>query len=686
MTLGEQLELAIYRFVESIGKGQGRTVDITTVTGLIPGAHNVDAVDAFIRLHDEGYISLVKYDAGPNPLSFVDMQRDIEGFFYRRSFKVTVTPRGRLDFERKQAAVPLEPSPAKKIKRMFRTALNVYADQGTLGEGGSGTVHRVTDEDGNSYALKLMRQESLGGTRQKRFQHELNFCMKTSHANIVPVIDHGLFGAEERPFFVMSLFDSTLRKAMRKGIEPYRIPQIVRQIVHALEFAHGREIFHRDLKPENILCSADLSSVVLADFGIAHFSEDVLLSAVETNNQERLANFSYAAPEQRVRGSKVGAPADIWALGLILNELFTGQLTLGKGHILIASITPEYADFDALAELMLRQSPDERPAIGTIKPHFTPPPQTGTTNAAVETEGVKEPERGTSEELRSSSPANIWLHIERHPSQPGLIFDVTNRRTKNIKDCMVCLIDARSFDASSGEYRDGFGFKKRRLSINKEILAGDVTTPSGLLRVKDGHLEVGDTIGNGALLWPKSDKSDTQRWALTLSVEAIEIKPWTLGATVEWQRGDNLLRVSQPVGLTEPMRDTPSKVAGVSAARHLDLNQYEGLVTMLSRIEKKTRVTITAFQEDHESWDYAAEISLVFTKAGWAVNSIAQPVMNLGGGVLVIGGNNRWDFVNDAQGNAIELAFRRSGVLFKLANRGDMSADDLEVHVGTNAA
>jgi hypothetical protein len=107
---------------------------------------------------------------------------------------------------------------------------------------------------------------------------------------------------------------------------------------------------------------------------------------------------------------------------------------------------------------------------------------------------------------------------------------------------------------------------------------------------------------------------------------------------------------------------------------------------MLSRIEKKTRVTITAFQEDHESWDYAAEISLVFTKAGWAVNSIAQPVMNLGGGVLVIGGNNRWDFVNDAQGNAIELAFRRSGVLFKLANRGDMSADDLEVHVGTNAA
>src|SRR6266545_1848984 len=175
MTLGEQLELAIYRFVESVGRGQGRTVDITTVTNLIPGAHNVDAVDAFIRLHDDDYVSLVRYDAGPNPVSYVDMQRDNGAFFYRGSFKVTITPRGRLDFERKQAAMPPEAAPApKKDKRRFRTALNIYEDQGLLGEGGSGTVHRVSDDDGNFYALKLLRAECLDGKRQKRFQHELN--------------------------------------------------------------------------------------------------------------------------------------------------------------------------------------------------------------------------------------------------------------------------------------------------------------------------------------------------------------------------------------------------------------------------------------------------------------------------------------------------------------------------------
>jgi serine/threonine protein kinase len=544
MTLGEQLELAIYRFVESVGKGEGRTVDITTVTNLIPGAHNVDAVDAFIRLHDDGYVSLVKYDARPNPISYGDMELDNGAFFYRGLFKVTVTPRGRLDFERKQAALPPEAPAPKEGKRQFHTALNIYEDQGLLGEGGSGTVHRVSDDDGNLYALKLLRKECLGGKRQKRFQHELNFCMKASHPNIVQVIDYGLFGSEECPFFVMPMFENTLRKAMKQGIKFDRVPQVVQHIIQALEFAHGRDIFHRDLKPENILCSADLRSVVLADFGIAHFSEDVLLSAIQTGNQERLANFAYAAPEQRVRGSSVGAPADIWALGLILNEIFTDQLILGKGHKQIASIAPEYARLDALIDLMLRQSPEERPPIGNIKPHFATSPA-ATINT--ETNAPIPPKSVLGDELRSSSPANIWLHIERHPSLPGLIFDITNRRTKNISNCMVYLSDARSFDALSGAYRDSFGLSKRMLSLHKEILAGDVTTPSWLLRAKEGHLEVGDTNGEGLLVWPKGDASDTEVWALTMTVEASDIEPWKLGITVEWQRGSNLLSISQTV-------------------------------------------------------------------------------------------------------------------------------------------
>jgi serine/threonine protein kinase len=544
MTLGEQLELAIYKFVESVGKGQGRSVNLGTLTGLITGVQDVDTVDAIVRLHDDGFVSLVKYDFGPDPVSYIDTRRDNSTFFYRGTFKITVTARGRLDLERKEAAVP-DPPPAKtkKSKREFRTALNIYDDEAQIGEGGSGTVSRVRDDDGNLYALKLLKKESLDGSRQKRFQSELRFCMKAPHANIIEVLDHGLFGDDERPFFVMPLYESTLRKAMRKGIDPAQIPQIVHQIVMAIEFAHARQIFHRDLKPENILCTADLRSVVLADFGIAHFSEEALLSAVKTDDQERLANFKYAAPEQRMLGSQVGAPADIWALGLILHELFTGQLALGRRPKLIADVAPESGRFDALVELMLSQTPEERPSIGTVKPYF--PLAARSTTATEEMVASTGPEMTVPAELRASSPDNIWLHVARHPTLPGLIFDLMNRRTNNVKDCVVYVIDARSFDISAAAYRENFGLKKRRLSLHKEVLAGDVTKSSWLLRIKDGHLEMGNSVGDGVLKWPAGDNGGSQIWLLTLLIEAVDIEPWTVGLKVTWQQETDSLGISE---------------------------------------------------------------------------------------------------------------------------------------------
>ncbi len=66
----------------------------------------------------------------------------------------------------------------------------------------------------------------------------------------------------------------------------------------ALEFAHNKKVWHRDIKPENILVDEN-DNVVLADFGIAHFCDELLITAVETKAAERLANFQYSAPEQR---------------------------------------------------------------------------------------------------------------------------------------------------------------------------------------------------------------------------------------------------------------------------------------------------------------------------------------------------------------------------------------------------
>jgi hypothetical protein len=80
MTLGEQIELAIYRYVESVGKGNGRTVDLAVIRGLVASAQDVDGVDALIRLNDAGFVSLQKPDSGV-PVPYADADR--AAFFYR---------------------------------------------------------------------------------------------------------------------------------------------------------------------------------------------------------------------------------------------------------------------------------------------------------------------------------------------------------------------------------------------------------------------------------------------------------------------------------------------------------------------------------------------------------------------------------------------------------------------------
>jgi serine/threonine protein kinase len=83
---------------------------------------------------------------------------------------------------------------------------------------------------------------------------------------------------------------------------------------------------HRDLKPENILYHMESNTLGVADFGIARFRQEDLITAVKTGPQEKLANFVYAAPEQRFAGRPVDLRADIYALRLIMNEMYTGEV------------------------------------------------------------------------------------------------------------------------------------------------------------------------------------------------------------------------------------------------------------------------------------------------------------------------------------------------------------------------
>ena len=251
----------------------------------------------------------------------------------------------------------------KAKKNVFKSAFDLYKVVGQLGQGGNGVVFEVVDESGGSWAIKRLSAEAAANRKCiKRFKNEIAFCYANKHGNIITIIDWGT--AEDAgkvvPFYVMPKYPSTLRKAMRDGVPHELIPVLFCQLLDGLEAAHV-SVWHRDIKPENILYDPTGPRVILADFGIAHFAEEQLHTLVETSNGDRLGNYKYAAPEQRSNGV-VDQRADLYSLGLVLNEMFTREIPQGTRHKTIGSVAPEYGDLDGVVDRMVRQSPSERPS------------------------------------------------------------------------------------------------------------------------------------------------------------------------------------------------------------------------------------------------------------------------------------------------------------------------------------
>lgn len=246
----------------------------------------------------------------------------------------------------------------------FPTTFNVYNSIALIGSGGAGNVFKVKDENKEIVAVKCLAPERIKKSKLARFKNELHFCLKNQHPNIIKILDWGHVNLKGKkcPFYVMPFYSETLRSLMKKGVPTDKVLSYFSQILDGVEAAHLQGIWHRDLKPENILCDPSSGILVIADFGIAHFTEEWLYTLIETKSQERLANFQYAAPEQREREKNVDQRADIYALGMILNEMFTGQAPHGTGYKTIGRVSSEYEYLDDLIANMLRQSPEERSA------------------------------------------------------------------------------------------------------------------------------------------------------------------------------------------------------------------------------------------------------------------------------------------------------------------------------------
>ena len=235
-----------------------------------------------------------------------------------------------------------------------------------LGCGGMGEVYRATDLTlGQSVALKFLPEEAARDQRLlERFHGEVRIARQVSHPNVCRVYDIGEFAGT--PFLSMEYVDGEDLASLLPRIG--RLPadkavETARKICAGLAAAHDRGIIHRDLKPANIMINKR-GDVVIMDFGLAALAD--ALSGPEARN----GTPAYMAPEQ-LKGAEVTARSDIYALGLVLYELFTGRRPY-DGNTLkrlleqqeaaqLTSMTSIAADIDPAVEKVVRRCLDPDP-------------------------------------------------------------------------------------------------------------------------------------------------------------------------------------------------------------------------------------------------------------------------------------------------------------------------------------
>ena len=200
-----------------------------------------------------------------------------------------------------------------------------YELRGILGRGGMATVYRAHAPNlGRDVALKVLTapEEKLDLLRE-RFRRESRTIGRLQHPHILALLDSG----EENgiPYLVMELIEGgALNSRLGRPLPPREAVEIAKQIGRALDYAHAQGVVHRDVKPANIFLqrSPQGTRAVLADFGIAKvFGE---LGPKLTQTGVGIGTPEYTAPEQAM-GEPVDGRSDLYALGIVLYEMLTGQ-------------------------------------------------------------------------------------------------------------------------------------------------------------------------------------------------------------------------------------------------------------------------------------------------------------------------------------------------------------------------
>ena len=235
-----------------------------------------------------------------------------------------------------------------------------------------GEVFRANDLTlGQPVALKFLPESMIDGSTLERFRNEVRIARSISHPNVCRVHDIGEI--DDQLFLSMEYVDgedlsSRLRRIGRLSSD--EALEIARKICAGLAAAHDKGVLHRDLKPSNIMLDAR-GEVRIMDFGLAGLAHEI--------EDVRSGTPAYMAPEQLV-GKEVTTRSDIYALGLVLYELFTSKRAFeGKTYEEIIRVrrenTPDrfsklVRDLDPSVQTVilrcLEEEPEDRPSSALI--------------------------------------------------------------------------------------------------------------------------------------------------------------------------------------------------------------------------------------------------------------------------------------------------------------------------------
>ena len=239
-----------------------------------------------------------------------------------------------------------------------------------LGKGGMGEVYRADDLTlGQAVAVKFLPDAAASDEAMlERFRNEVRIARRVSHPNVCRVYDVG--DVEGQAFFTMEYVDGEDLASLLRRIG--RLPQdkaieMARQLCAGLAAAHAKGVLHRDLKPANIMLDGR-GQVVITDFGLAGVADDI------RGPEVRSGTPAYMAPEQ-ISGKEVTMRSDIYALGLVLYEIFTGKRAFAEkvagalhGHDDRTPSRPSSVvkDLDPIIEKVILRCLEEDPAARPV--------------------------------------------------------------------------------------------------------------------------------------------------------------------------------------------------------------------------------------------------------------------------------------------------------------------------------